>query len=91
MYIITYRRDRQKAIERLAELKMTYDELILVSTFKEKAVVIQANGIRTYFDDQDEILKDIGPEVDVFKIRNGGNFDYDRKLWLFSEKTGRML
>ncbi|MEO2013192.1 MAG: hypothetical protein ABGZ53_02360, partial [Fuerstiella sp.] len=60
-----------------AELKMTYDELILVSTFKEKAVVIQANGIRTYFDDQDEILKDIAPEVDVFKIRNGGNFDYD--------------
>ena len=49
VYIITYRRDRQKAIDRLAEFEIKYDVLILVSTFEEKARVIQEYNIQTYF------------------------------------------
>ena len=37
------------------------------------------------------MLKDISEDVDVFKIRNGGNFDFEDKLWLFSDKTGRKV
>lgn len=91
VYIITYCRDRQKAVDRLAEFGIKYYELVLVDEFEDKAKVIAEHDIKVYFDDQDEMLKEIAPEVIVFKVRNGGNFDFDRKLWLFSEQTGRML
>ena len=91
VFIITYRDDRQKAVDRLAEFHIRYDELILVSTFAEKAKVIQDRGILTYFDDMDEMLSDIPHQVNVMKVRNGGNFDFDQKLWLYSEKTGRLV
>ena len=29
--------------------------------------------------------------VTVFKIRNGGNYDFESKKWLFSKMTGRMI
>jgi len=33
----------------------------------------------------------IPENVTVLKIRNGGNFDFEEKKWLFSEQTGRMI
>ncbi len=32
-----------------------------------------------------------GRNVTVLKIRNGGNYDYDERKWLFSEETGTMI
>lgn len=45
--------------------------------------------ISFYFDDQDEVLRHIRKPVAAFKVRNGGNFDFDEKKWLHSEGTGR--
>jgi hypothetical protein len=29
--------------------------------------------------------------VHVMLFRNGGNFDFDDKLWLFSDRTAKLL
>jgi hypothetical protein len=29
--------------------------------------------------------------VTVLKIRNGGNYDFESRKWLFSDQTGRMI
>ena len=44
-----------------------------------------------YFDDQPETLRDIPPCVSVMLVRNGGNFDFDTRRWLFNEQTGRLM
>jgi hypothetical protein len=38
--------------------------------------------IDVYFDDQDECVVGVGERTTVFKIRNGGNFDFGAKQWL---------
>ena len=47
--------------------------------------------IHAYFDDQPETLRDFPPNVNVMLVRNGGNFDFATKQWLFSERTGRLV
>ena len=77
VFIITYRKDLAKAQADVAKFGIRYDELILVDSFAAKAEVIAANGISVYVDDQDEILQHVPKTVTVFKIRNGGNYDFD--------------
>jgi len=89
--VISYRTDDDKAKADLAKLGIEYDDLVLVSTFDAKADVIQEKSIGVYFDDQPEMLKNIPEDVHIFLYRNGGNFDFDDRLWLFSERTGRMV
>lgn len=91
VYIITYRSNRSKAEEDLYKYGIRYDQLILVSSFKQKAAIIQREGIEIYFDDQDEMTADIPENVTVFKIRNGGNFDFVDRTWLYSDQTGRSI
>ena len=71
--------------------RIRYDELILVDSFAAKASVIKDRNIKVYFDDQDEILLHVPEGVTIFKIRNGGNYDFDEKKWLYSRATGRRI
>lgn len=89
--VITWRTDRTKAESDLANFGIKYDELVLVASFEAKAAVIAERGILVFFDDQPEVLKHIPATVNVLLVRNGGNFDFEGKLWLFSEATGRNL
>lgn len=89
--VITYRRDRGKAEEDLARFGVRYHDLILVSSFDAKAEVIATEGIDVYFDDQPEMLRNIPSHVNVMLVRNGGNFCFRDKLWLFSDQTGRRV
>lgn len=89
--IITYRDDRQMAVQRLGELGIRYDELYLVGSFKEKADVIKNRGIKIYIDDMDEVLTHVPEDVTVLKVRNGGNYDYDSKKWVYDNSTGRIV
>ena len=91
VYVITFRRDQAKAEQDVAKFEIQCDEVILVSSFAEKANVIAEKGISVYFDDQDEILMHIPENVTVLKIRNGGNYSYDLGKWLYSGETGRMI
>lgn len=89
--VITFRQDREKAVQDLKKFGIRYTRLELVNSLEAKAGVIRDLGILTYFDDQPETLRDILPNVNVMLVRNGGNFDFETKQWLFSEQTGRLV
>lgn len=89
--VITFRSDRSKAAEDLERFGIHYNDLVLVNSFDAKAGVIAEKSVSIYFDDQPEMLKNIPEDVQVLLVRNGGNYDFETKHWLFSEKTGRMV
>lgn len=89
--VISYRNDVAKAEADLERLGIKYDELVLVDSFDAKSDVIAEKNVGVYFDDQPEMLKNIPESVHVFLYRNGGNFDFDERLWLFSDRTARLL
>lgn len=91
VFIISYRDDRAKAEAVLAKYSIRYDELILVDSLEAKAEVIKREGILIFFDDQPECLKDVDSMRNVFLCRNGGNFDFEDKKWMFSDKTGKIV
>ena len=91
VYVLTYRQDREKTVQDLAKFHINYDELILVDSFDAKAEVIKKEGILVYFDDQPEMLKNVSVETNVMLVRNGGNFDFEDKLWMFSKRTGKFV
>jgi hypothetical protein len=90
VYVITYRHDRQSCINDLATYDMKVTDIILVDTFCEKAKWIKKLGITVFFDDMDEVTTHVAEGVSVYKPRNGGNFCYKSKKWLYSEETGRL-
>jgi hypothetical protein len=67
--IITYRKDRQKAVQDLANRYIRDDELVLVDRFESKAEVIANLGAAFYIDDQPEMLKTIPASVNVMLFR----------------------
>jgi|AntRauTorcE11897_2_1112592.scaffolds.fasta_scaffold18828_4 uncharacterized HAD superfamily protein len=86
--IVTYRKDRAKAEKDLAELDISYDELILTDSMDKSQIIID-NHIGVYVDDQDECILNIPENVTVLKIRNGGNSENGR--WLYSQDTGKSI
>ena len=91
VYVITFRLDRAKAERDVARFGIRCDEVVVVNSFQQKATEIAKREISVYFDDQDEILLHIPEGVAVLKIRNGGNYDYKSRQWLFSEVTGKVI
>lgn len=87
--ILTYRDpdSRLKTETALAGMHISYDELHFANSLDDKGRLCQELAIDIYFDDQDECIVPVGERTTVFKIRNGGNFDFDEKKWL---STGRM-
>lgn len=88
--IITYRDDYNKAVKDLNGYFIKYDKLIL-SKNMDKSEIIATENINVYFDDQDEMTMEIPKSTTVLKIRNGGNFDFDDKKWLYSNNTGKRI
>ncbi|TWU37503.1 hypothetical protein Q31b_42910 [Novipirellula aureliae] len=89
--MITYRNDAEKAKQDVESFGIRYTEIVLVSSFEQKAVEVVNRNISVYFDDQDEMLMDISEGRGVFKIRNGGNFCFDSRRWLYSQETGKQI
>ncbi len=91
VFVITYRRDKQKAISDLAEHNIRYDEVILVDRFDGKAAVIADKQVTLYVDDQPEMLKNVPVGVHVMLFRNPGNFDFNCAKWIMSNETCRLI
>ena len=89
--VITYRRDRAKAIMDLDERNIRYDEVVLVDRFEAKAEVIAEYGVTLYVDDQPEMLKNVPAGVNVMLFRNEGNFDFADQRWMLSQQTGKLV
>jgi uncharacterized HAD superfamily protein len=91
--VLTYRdpatRPRTEAF--LAELGVHYDELHFARSLQDKGRLCRELDIDIYFDDQDECLQDVGERTAVFKIRNGGNFDFEQRKWLSTARLTELL
>ena len=66
-------------------------DVVLVDSFEAKADVIRERGISFYIDDQPEMLRNVDADVGVMLFRNEGNFDFDDRKWMMSEKTGKLV
>ena len=91
VFVVSFRSDRSKAEADLRSRNIRYDELILVQSLTAKAAVIRDQGILVFFDDQPECLQDIGAQRNVMLVRNGGNFDFEDRKWILSERTGKLI
>ncbi len=91
VYVITFRNDADGIIEALKKFNIKVTDVVMVATFEQKAKEIDRLGISVFFDDMDECLKNVAPNCTVMKIRNEGNFDYNDKLWVYGDKTGKLI
>jgi hypothetical protein len=91
--ILTYRDpdSRVRTEEQLVGWGVVYDELHFAQSLADKGRLCREVRIDVYFDDQDECVVEVGEETTVFKIRNGGNFDFAAKRWLSTPKLTRFL
>ena len=89
--VITFRDDRDKAVADLERHGIRYTDIVLVNSFDEKAAVIAEKGISFFIDDQPEALKNVPDHVGVMLFRNGGNFDFEDRKWIVSERTGKFV
>lgn len=91
--VLTYRdpATRSRTTAELQRLGIAHDELHFACSLGDKGRLCRELDIDIYFDDQDECLADVGEQTTVFKIRNGGNFDFDEHKWLSTERLTRLL
>lgn len=91
--ILTYRDpdSRSRTEGQLATWGIAYDELHFAHSLADKGRLCRELTIDVYFDDQDECLVGVDETTTVFKIRNGGNFDFDKGKWLSTAKLTRLL
>lgn len=93
VYIITCRSKEYKieTEEMLKDCEIKYDELIFATSYKEKSNIIKEKNIIVFFDDQPEVLNHILEDVCVMLVRNGGNFSFEDKKWIFSKSTANLI
>ena len=91
--VLTYRdpESRQRTEAQLAAWGIAHDELHFARSLSDKGRLCRELAIDVYFDDQDECIQDVGEKTTVFKIRNGGNFDFDERKWLSTARLTRLL
>jgi hypothetical protein len=91
--ILTYRdpAGRERTEAHLAAWGIAHDELHFARSLDDKGRLCRELDLEVYFDDQDECLRDVGERTTVFKIRNGGNFDFAQRKWLSTARLTRLL
>ena len=91
--VLTYRdpESRVRTEASLAGWGVVYDELHFARSLDDKARLCRELAIDIYFDDQDECIVGVDEGTTVFKIRNGGNFDFEQRKWLSTAKLTKLL
>src|SRR4051794_15775471 len=91
--VLTYRDpdSRLRTEAQLAGLGIAYDELHFARSLPDKGRLCPELKIDVYFDDQDECLVGVDERTTVFKVRNGGNFDFEERKWLSTARLTRLL
>ena len=91
--ILTYRDParEEQTHRQLAAWGIRYDELHFARSLSDKGRLCRELHIDVYFDDQDECAGGVDESTTVFKIRNGGNFDFAAKKWLSTPALTRLL
>lgn len=91
--VLTYRdpESRARTEAQLASWGISHDELHFARSLSDKGRLCRELDIDLYFDDQDECIQDVPEKTTVFKVRNGGNFDFGDKKWLSTARLTRLL
>jgi hypothetical protein len=91
--VLTYRDPgrRTHTEVQLAGWGIGYDELHFARSLSDKGRLCRELGIDLYFDDQDECVVGVDERTTVFKVRNGGNFDFGERKWVSTAKMTRLL
>ena len=87
IYIITSRDpdDYNDTEKELKELEIYYDHLAITDN---KAEYILEEGISVLYEDTDEYFLELPESVAIFMVRNGGNFCFTKKKWVYGDRTG---
>jgi uncharacterized HAD superfamily protein len=82
--ILTYRDPNRSEATRteLSKWQVVYDDLVFAPSLAGKGQLCRELAIDLFFDDQDECIVGVPESVFVFKLRNGGNFDYEKQRWI---------
>jgi hypothetical protein len=91
--ILTYRdpTSSRRTEAQLAELGIVHDELHFARSLDDKGRLCRELFLDVYFDDQDECIVGVDERTMVFKVRNGGNFDFDNQKWVSTARLTRLL
>lgn len=91
--ILTFRDPtrNEQTRSQLASWGVEFDEMVIAESLKAKGELCVKHEIDLFFDDQDECIVDVPESVMVFKIRNGGNFDFDDQKWVSTSKLTHLL
>ncbi len=73
--------DHDETVKELDELGIKYDDIHYAEDWEDKGRLCKELGIQIMFDDQDEYIEHISPDILVMKPRNGGNWDFNKKSW----------
>ena len=68
-----------------------FDELVIAPSLEAKGELCGALGVDVFFDDQDECIVSVPETVLVCKVRNGGNFNFDRQRWLSTSRLTELI
>ena len=91
--VLTYRElSRSEATKgHLREWGIEFDELVIAPSLEAKGELCRTLGVDLFFDDQDECIAAVPENVLVCKVRNGGNFDFERQRWLSTARLTELI
>jgi uncharacterized HAD superfamily protein len=91
--VLTYR--DQNHIEatkaQLARWRIEFDELVIAQSLEDKARLCAIHEVDLFFDDQDECITAVPERTLVCKVRNGGNFTFDRRRWISTARLTELI
>ena len=76
---------RRETEKELKKWGIWYEHLIFSG---QKSQVILENGIQVVFENEDEQFHDLPKSVLVLKVREPGNFDFEKGKWIYDKRTG---
>ncbi len=68
-----------------------FDDLVIAPSLEAKGELCGTLGVDLFFDDQDECLVTVPESVLVCKVRNGGNFDFERRRWISTARLTQLI
>ena len=76
---------RKETKEELGKWGIHYEHLILS---EKKSESILKNQIDIFIENTDEQFQDLPKSVLVLKVREEGNFDFEKGKWIYDKRTG---
>src|SRR5262249_13234026 len=91
--VLTYRDpdSRSRTEAQLTGWGIVYDQLHFARALENQGRLCRRLATDADFDDEDECFAGVGVRTTVFKIRNGGNFDFEERKWLSTARLTKLL